>query len=363
MTPTRLIFVPLHADLPARTWLVDGDSSLIQALDLTLETASSLRSMRTIAIVPGADVLVRRVELAPGGAVQLRAAALWMLRDDLAASPDRLTVALGSPEKERPRLCAVVATSLLEAWVSYLATLGVIPDAILPDSLVLPEPLGDDVAVTRSRGADVAMRTNQMATTVQADLVEALSAGERQELDDEQWRVALVEVARQPPLNLLRGDERYRAQSTRRVWLAAGLAAALAVSPVALDVAAGGRDSLATSASNRRLERAVVQERPELAGQSDAVETYLVRSEGRLPDGVSAAAAALFSAVQGVEGAELDAMSAEMGRGLSATVSYPDFDGLGRLTALLAAAGYEARDESTVEDGGRVVSGLRISGR
>ena len=365
MTPTRLIFIPVSASLPAPLRRVDGDGMVVEEWPLSLDNAATLRPMRTVAVVPGADVLVRRLDLPAGSAAQVRAAALWMLRDELAAPADRLSVALGPVERDGgPRLVAVVSTALLDAWISYLTSLGVRSDAMVPDSLLLPEPAEGEGVALRASGADVMLRSRDRAVTVQSDLADALLEGADPVIvDDAGWQAALGRAARVLSINLLQGDERRRARS-RTSWIAAGgLAAALVISPVLLEAAAGLRDASAVRALERRTLEAVVTAAPELAGNPEAIDVFIAASDGRLPQGVAAAAAALFRAVEGVEGAELDALSAESGRGLSATVSYGDFQDLARITAAVDAAGYDVRDESTVEDGGRVVSGLRIRGR
>lgn len=363
MTPTRLIFIPAAADLAAPMLHVDGDGAVTEAGRLALENAADFRPMRTVVIVPGADVVLRRLDLPPGSAAQMRAAALWSLRDELAASPERLTAALGPAEPGREgRLVAVTTSALLQAWRDYLSTLGVRPDALVPDYLALPEPTDPEATVTRVLGGDVAVRTRDGAATLQPDLIDGVIAGPRIELDDAGWRAGLARIAAAPPINLLEADGRAQGRSGRRILVAGGLAGALVLSPLLLDAAAGLRDRLAASAADRRAAAVVQRADPALARDPRGAERLIVRGDAALPNGALGAAAALFKAVEGVEGSEIDALSAEAGRGLSATVSYAAFQDLDRLKAAMQAAGYLLEDESTVEDAGRVVSGVRVRG-
>lgn len=362
MTPTRLIFIPTTADQPAPMFHVDADGTVVEAGRLTLENAADFRPMRTIAVVPGADVLLRRLDLPSGADSQVRAAALWALRDELASPSDRLSVALGPVSTDgRGRLVAVTASALLRAWTDFLASLGVRPDALVPDYMILPEP-EDGVTLVRVLGADVAVRTRHGAATLQADLAMDQATGQEREVDDAAWRAGLVRIASAPPLNLLAADARRRERSRRSVIMAGTLAAALAVSPVLLDVAAGVRDRAATAASERRAAAMVQATAPELAREADGADRMIAAGEARLPHGVGGAAAALFHAIETIEGAEIDGLSAETARGLSATVSYATFQDLDRLRAVMAEAGYHLDDESTVEDAGRIVSGVRVRG-
>lgn len=363
MTPTRLVFIPTTADQPAPMFHVDADGTVVDAGRLTLENAADFRPMRTVAIVPGADVMLRRLDLPSGGDAQVRAAALWALRDDLASPGERLSVALGPVEaKGRGRLAAVTASPLLQAWSDYLSSLGVRPEAVVPDYLVLPEPEDDDETVVWPLGADVAVRTRRGAATVQPDLVSDLVVGRRQDLDATGWRAGLARVAAAPPLNLVAADVKRRTQSRRDVRVACGLAVLLAASPILLDAVAGARDRLAVSASERRVTDLVRTAAPDLAQEPDAAERLIAEDETHMPHGATGAAAALFKAVEAVDGAEIDALSAEAGRGLSATVSYAAFQDLERLRSAMSEAGYRLDDESTVEDAGRIISGVRVRG-
>ena len=362
MIPTRLIFIPATADQPAPMLHVDADGTMVEAGRLTLENAADYQPMRTVAIVPGADVLVKRLTLPFGGDAQVRAAALWALREELATAPERLTVTLGPIEPGRDdRLVAVTASALLQAWTDFLSSLGVRADALVPDHLVLPEPDDDASAWIRDMGGDVAVRTRSAAATVQPDLVAALTDAERQDVGEARWRRELARIAASPPLNLAAADVRRRGRARHGALVAGMLAAALVASPVLIDMAVGARDRMAVGRSERRIDALVQGVAP--GADEGTADRLIADSEGFLSQGVTGAAAALFKAVEAVEGAELDALSAEAGRGLSATVSYAAFQDLDRLRSAMADAGYRLEDESTVEDGGRVVSGVRVTGR
>lgn len=362
MTPTRLVFIPASADLPADVLVVGADGTVVAKPPLTLEGDAGPTPMRTLAIAPGGDVLVRRLVLPVGSAAQVRSAALWALRADLATPGDRLSVALGPPTKAgEARLVAVAATALVHAWDDYLQSLGVRPDAIVPDSLVLPAPYGSDTVFRRDLGADVVLRSADMAVTTQADLADLMLQGLTVEaVDDAGWARALAATALEPPLNLRETAARAFATNKAAWRLPVGLAAALLVSPLALTVAGGLRDAAATDAARRRTATMIATAAPDLAQADDAVAQVRRRAEVALPGGVGLASAALFAAVEGVEGAEIDALSYEPARGLSATISYPAFQDLAALRASMAASGYSLNDESTVEDNGRVVSGVLV---
>ena len=246
MSQTRILIIPPAASMPANFLTFDANGRVLQRGALLLEDAATTPDVRIVAVAPGADVLVRWLDLPVGGAAQVRAAARWALKDDLAGDPDRTVVALGPAPGEGPRLVAAVGAGLLEAWVDYLAGLGVTPVAIVPDCLVLPEPEGDGLNAA-AFGADIALRGARFAATVQPDLVEPVAAGRPVTgiEDRETLERLLAAAAAAPAIDLLSGVERRR-ETARGGWrLAAALAAALIVSPLILTVAAGARDWIA----------------------------------------------------------------------------------------------------------------------
>lgn len=363
MSQTRILIIPPAASMPANFLTFDANGRVLHRGALLLEDAATTPDVRTVAVAPGADVLVRWLDLPVGGAAQVRAAARWALKDDLAGDPDRTVVALG-PATGEGRLVAAVGAGLLEAWVDYLAGLGIAPAAIVPDCLVLPEPEGEGLNAA-AFGADVALRGARFAATVQPDLVEPVAAGRPVTgIEDRETLERLLAVAAAAPaIDLLSGVERRR-ETARGGWrLAAALAAALIVSPLILTVAAGARDQIVADRAETRTLALIAEVMPDAAQAADPVEEARRRlAVAPPPGGVTAATAALFAAVEQVEGAELDSLSADPAKGVRATVSYPAFSDLETLRAAMAAAGLSMSDASTVEDGGRVVSEVVIGG-
>ncbi|WP_420479272.1 type II secretion system protein GspL, partial [Brevundimonas sp. FT23028] len=240
MKPTRLILIPALAGDPAPYLVIGAGGYVLERGTLTVEAVEGPEPMRTVAVAPGADVLIRWLELPPGSAAQQRAAALWALKDDLAASPDRLSVALGPvPVAGAPRLAALVNPSLLDAWGDYLAGLGVRADALVPDALTLGEPEDDSLTAVAFGGA-IALRGRRFAASVQPDLVDLVAAGRTVEPVDDPAAVErmLVQAALNPPIDLTPVRMR-EAAGNRRGWgRAAALAAVAALSPLALMIAA-----------------------------------------------------------------------------------------------------------------------------
>lgn len=363
MNRTRLILIPAHAAEPAPFIVFDDVGGVLERGRLDFGDPVALHAMRTVAVAPGAEVLVRWLDLPGGGPAQQRVAALWMLKDDLAARPDRLSLALGSvPPTGEPRLVAVVDTALLDAWKAHLSALGAAADVILPLSLVPAPPTDPDAAHVIAFGDELAIRAHGLAATVQADLADILIGARRRidTVDPEAIERQLIEAARRPPVNLL--DDGRADAATRRTWMrAAVLAALLLVSPVVLTTAAALRDDGASREAQAQARALSVQADPALARSDDPVADRLEQIDAAPPPGgVVGAAAALAVAIEGVPGATMESLSLDPQTGVRAGLAYPAFQDLATIQQAVARHGLVLTELSTVEDAGRVVSDVVV---
>lgn len=365
MKPTRLILIPTVAGQPAPYLIVAGDGGVLERGTLAMDAVERPEPMRTVAVTPGADVVVRWLDLPEGSAAQVRAAATWTLRDDLAATPDRLVIAVGPMVSGEPRLVAVVGRSLLEAWVDYLDALGVRADALVPDMLTVPAPEDEEEVNALAFGEGMALRGRRFAATVQTDLVDLVLGGRRLAPIEDPVAVerALVASARMPLVDLLQGGDRERARAAG--WRRAGaLAAAVVLSPLFLTVAAAARDDLQANRLEAEALALVTQTDPALARQADPIAALRRRAAlAPPPGGTSAAAAALFAAVESVEGAELDMLIADPEDGVKATLSHPDYADMQGVSRVMADHGMTVTETATLDDAGRVVSDITIGAR
>lgn len=363
MKPTRLILIPGLGSEPA-PYLVIADGRVSERGLLQLDAVESPVPMRTIAVAPGADVTIRWLDLPPCGLVQQRAAALWMLKDQLAAPPDRLAVALGPvPASGRPRLVAVVSLSLVEAWRDYLEALGVRADVIVPDALTVPEPEDELRLNAVAFGGAVALRGRGFAASVQPDLVGLLAGARPVELIEDADAVerSLIDAALAPPVNLLSTQDPARG-TYRRGWaVASGLAGLLLISPLILVAAAAARDDADARRDTRQALAEIARVAPDLAARPDPVEALRQRVRAAPPPGgVVGATAALFAAVEGVEGAELDLLIVDPATGMKASVTHSNYQDMQIISRAMRDHGLEITETGTVDDRGRIVSDITI---
>ncbi|MNI13866.1 GspL cytoplasmic actin-ATPase-like region [compost metagenome] len=369
MSHARILFIPTHATLAAPFLLVDREGRVVGRGELDPHQADAPPPMRTIAVAPGADVMTRWLDLPPGTAAQGRAAARWTLRDQAASDVEGLDVALGAhlgvaPADGGLRLTAAVSAKLLQAWLRWMETFDIRPEAIVPDALCLPAPSEAETLTAARLGADVALRGAAFAATVQPDLVEAAAAGRALAwLEGEALDAALAAGAMAAPVDLLQAqDRRERGQAAKGWRLAAGLAAAVLASPLILLAAEGLKDRAAADRADAGAKAGAVKLYPELATADDPASEALRRlKSGPPPGGTARALAAVFASVERVPGAELDA-AAVGDEGLRVTIAHPAFADLDAIRADLAEAGLAVVDETSAEEEGRMVSTLSVGG-
>lgn len=365
MKPIRLILVPALATEPA-PFLVIRDGVASERGVLTPDPVESPEPMRTVAIVSGTDVTVRWLDLPAGGAVQQRAATLWLLKQELATSADRMVVALGSaPAPGLPRLVAVTSAALLQAWTDYLEALGVRADVLLPDALTLPEPDADDALVAVAFGPHTALRGRGFAASVQTDLVDLVAGMRRIQPIAEPAEVerALIAAALSPPVDLLSARDRPRDAGSRSWARAAGLAAALLASPLVLIGAAAARDDISARTDIDRAHSEIARVLPDLAREADPVRALDRRIRAAPPPGgVVAATAGLFTAVERVEGAELDLLIVHPEEGMKASITHDNHGDIQAIDGVMRSTGLTLTETSTLEDRGRIVSDVMITG-
>jgi len=363
MKPTRLILIPAVAGEPAPC-LVIVDGQVRERGLLALHAVDRPEPMRTVAVAPGADVTIRWLDLPAGGLTQQRAAALWLLRDSLAVPSERLAVALGPVAAAgQPRLVALVDSPLLQAWVDYLDAIGVRADAIVPDVLTVPEPSEDDRLNAVAFGSAMALRGRGFAASVQADLVD-LVAGSRDVVPIEDARAverALVEATLNPPVNLLSDQMRARGV-LRRGWArASAMAGLLLVSPLVLTAAAAARDEVNAQRDVQSARVEIARVAPDLAAVPDAVDALRRRVQAAPPPGgVIGATAALFAAVEGVEGAELDLLIVDPAAGMKASITHADYQDMQTISRAMRDKGLQITETGTLNDQGRIVSDITI---
>lgn len=93
------------------------------------------------ALLPGEQTAARRMASAPRGAAKARAAALYLMEDELGESADQLHVAAAGD------LAIAVKTAIVEDWLAAFAAAGIELDLLSADYLALPSSADQGVII------------------------------------------------------------------------------------------------------------------------------------------------------------------------------------------------------------------------
>jgi general secretion pathway protein L len=132
-------------------WLVcDSDGRIVvQAVSGTLEQATAMAAGRRVAvIVPSGDVLVTDSDAPAKGAAKLAQVIPYALEERVADEIENLHFAIGERNAATGRVpVIVVKRARLEAWIAELRAAGLAPQAIYPESALLPAMPGQLIAL------------------------------------------------------------------------------------------------------------------------------------------------------------------------------------------------------------------------
>lgn len=315
----------------------------------------------TILVTPGADVVARWLELPDASDAQARSAAGFMLGETLAAAPERQHIAVG-PRGEGPRLTAIVDAPRLQGWLDRAAALGVKPDMVTPDHLILP-PAGDRLVGVRF-GPLLAVRGHDLALSGEPDLLAAV-LGPRTPTPANPLESAalLARGAEAPAINLLQGPfapggERSEGGGWKR---AAILAALLVISPLLIAGAQIARNTGGAMGLEDRADRRAVAMVPSLRGQKDPASKALAQLEARrAADRFLELSAATFQVVQASGPVRMETLVYGEDGALRISVAYVNYSDLDTLKAAAAQAGLDMIEDSTVTEGGRISTDLIV---
>ena len=255
---------------------------------------------RIIALVPGTEVRLTSVNVPARQSAKVLQAAPYALEEQLAEDVDTLHFALGPRQAGGAHPVAVVARAKMEEWLAPFRQAGVMPEALIPETLCLPEAADGRWSALAEPG-HVIVRSAAYAGfgCVEEDLPLFMDVADPDKLAQLRiliprsfagdftrlgWPVELLPGFSEPleallqhlrldhSINLLQGSYSQR-ESLRRLWLPWRVAMALAATWIGLAAIDHGVQSV-------RLKRAVT------AQQQDNVQRYqqLFPNETRIVD-------------------------------------------------------------------------------
>jgi general secretion pathway protein L len=280
----------------------------------------------------------------PRGAMPL-AQALAAARLNVAeAAGEGAHVAVSAVPDETTIVVATAAKAAMDVWLAELDTAGLVPDALVPAALVLPEP-GNGAVTAELDGRPLA-RTRDAAFAGEPELLEALAGGEATRLDSSALDQALLAAWREPPLDLRQGSYAPRRVSIFRLpdWLQLARMAALAlllgflvlvVETVKLNADARAREGAALAAAQKRFPAAV-----DLASAQALAAAELAR-RGEGGGSFAAPAAAVLAAMKPIPSLRLRDLGYAPDGTLRFQAAAPTADDINRLLLALQEEGWQ----------------------
>lgn len=350
---TTLLLLPADATAHAIAVRVDTHG---QVLSQRAASAPYEPSTRTVLVVPGVEVHLRWLSLPGRSVAQSVAAARLQLAEHLAVETPALHVVIADrSEADGTRLVAAVDSAVLQQWLARATQLGVVPDAVVPDCLLL-EPATDAAAVVMEWDGRWLIRGAGLACSLEPEAARML-LGERAPAQPPAHATAhtiacLAQGAMRVPINLLQHAfaARPAAAQTITARRLVVLAALVLLSPLVLLLA----QTLRYEIGARMLQsRAAAQ-----LGVRDAAAVPAAlqarRHTGVAADRLAVQLGPLFAAVDAMPAAELDQLDYHTTQPLRGTLLHGDGASLQQLSARLAQQGWQLQPGSSQSEDKRL---------
>ncbi|NJC49332.1 UNVERIFIED_ORG: general secretion pathway protein L [Xanthomonas campestris] len=343
---TTLLLLPADATAQAIAVRVDAHG---QVLSQRVASAPYEPSARTVLVVPGVDVHLRWLSLPGRSIAQSVAAARLQMAEHLAVETLALHVVIAErSEADGTRLVAAVDGATMQQWLARATQLGVVPDAVVPDCLLL-EPGADAAVAVVDWDGRWLIRGAGLACSLEPEAARML-LGERAPAqppahDTAHAIACLARGATRAPINLLQHAfaARPAAQHTVTTRRLAALAALVLLSPLVLLLA----QTLRYEIGARLLQsRAAAQ-----LGVRDAAAVPAAlqarRHTGAAADRLAMQLGDLFAAVDAMPAAELDQIDYHATQPLRGTLLHADGASLQQLSTRLAGQGWQLQPGSS----------------
>jgi len=359
----RLVLLSHASEQPSTYLVVDGAARIAGRGTLSVDTQAAAFKGRTALIVPGADVVTRWLDLEDGPPARVAESAALLLKDHIGAPRDSIHLAVGEPEDDGARPVSVIDRSLMQDFIDRAVELGVSPDVVVPDHLMLCPPADGVLAVML--GSIVAVRGDRLAFSAEEELAWLLIGVRRRTTmeDISEIEQCFATGSARIPMNLLQQDfssagEGRAGGGYRRV---AVLAAVAALSPLAIWAAEIARNE----ASMRSLEaRAEARARTIVGtvGSADPILELRGRLAGlRANDGLMQTTAVLFDAVSRAQKVELESLSYLQEGVVRATLIHTASSDVNAVRDVLEQSGITVDEDAAEQRDGRMITTITLN--
>jgi general secretion pathway protein L len=358
---TLLILASSDPDAELRCLRVDAGGVILGRLDADRTRplpASFLDGVaRSVLAVPGTDVRTLWLDLPEQNPLQALASAHQLLESHASGPLDAQHVALDVHREGQLRLVGVVARQAMHDWLQRCAAIGVVPDVMVPDHLLLPAPTGPDEVNVVADGDRWLARSAILAFSAEAAL--ARQVLEPRELFVEADATGLERVlaqgaaAESAALNLMQYEFAPAATpreipTGRRLGM---LALVVLLSPAVLVAAQSLRYELAASKLDRQTREIAAS-----IGPANVAGAGMVAS----PAAQARARNALFEAISRSPGLRLQALRYSAGAALEADLVHATADQLQPFGDALLQSGFVVEAGGSVGEGSELRTSIRL---
>lgn len=328
-----------------------------------LPDAAAATPPRRILVVPATALSLHWLPLKAATPAQARAAALHRLAGRLAQPAPALVLEVGPGEASR--WVAVFTEAARAGWLARAAAHGFVPDAIVPDCLLLPDVTEGEPPVVAGDGQLVRVRGHALAFSAEPALAAGILGGElpADAADGERLQALLIAGARQPlaldlaPSASRTGDR--RDVPTRRLL---ALAAAVLLAPLLVLALQALRHEVGAARADARADQVLRAVAAEAAGPGRPLgraRAELARRQA--PDRFGRLASALVEAQSEAPGTRLLSLGLGDDGVMDARLSFQQTGQIDTLRQALADRGVAVADQGTEADGDGWTTHLLLS--
>ncbi len=333
----------------------------------TLPDADGLdgeRAETVVLVVPGVDVTFHWEDIPADLAPAQAEAAARVKAAEISPEPlDRLHFALGKADTRGRRAIALVARSRMEDWLAEAAGLGIDPDWVVPEPMLIAPP---ETGLKRFRRAGLDnVRGPERAFAAEREIAALLMDGEEiVVMATEDFDREVGDVLEDGPLNLRQGLFRKRrpwkveSGAVRRIAMLVG---AILLATLLIQLVLIARYNFAADALERE---AIARARDVIPGNVEIVDPEAQLRErlygiGAGP-GYGEVAGAAFVAVRDTAGVELQALVFQSDNSLQLTAAAPGQPELSALQQRLTELGLAVTPGAMRDGGGRQIGEFTV---
>jgi len=386
------------------SWVITGaDGSRLGPVatgDLP-DAAPIAKERKLVVVAPGPSVTLARPELPVRAGAKIAQVVPYAMEESLAGEVEQFHSAIGATDATGATQVAALRREELRSWLDALAAAGLDPEAIVPDTLCIPDNPGKIVAVIDSglllvrapESLPVALDAEPLTESFTLAGLEGDDRHVQLFVSQHDWQRSreMIEALREvtgsldlhilpegalpllaatavkpETLSLMQG-EFARRTGWRAEWQRWRVAAFLAMAALALHLGVRGYDLVRLHGEQRRLDSAIEQAArialPDVERIEDAraqVEQRLAGAGSADPNGLLARLAVVGGALTGSPGPKLESLGWRE-RTLELQVVAPNTDSIARFAQAVNERGLAADVASTTNSENGVEAQIRIA--